>query len=76
MAGKNLYICVTKDKYRLPIAVADSPTELAEMLGVDRSSVQRAIKKFNFDTARGKSRTGSMRECRYELENIDNLLGL
>lgn len=37
-----LYICVTKDKYRLPIAVADSPTELAEMLGVHRTSVTRA----------------------------------
>ena len=58
MAGKNLYICVTKDKYRLPLAVADSPTELAEMMGVDRSSVVRAIKKFNFDTARGKKPSG------------------
>lgn len=28
-----LYLCVTNDKYELPLAVADSVAELARMLG-------------------------------------------
>lgn len=29
-----LYMAVTPDKYELPVAIGDSPTELAEMIGV------------------------------------------
>ena len=36
---KYLYIATTKDKYELPIAVADSTKELAEMLGLDHKTV-------------------------------------
>lgn len=31
---KKLYVATTKDKYELPIAVADSVAELAEILGM------------------------------------------
>lgn len=31
---RKLYVATTKDKYELPIAVADSVTELAEILGM------------------------------------------
>ena len=34
-----LYIKVSNDKYELPIAVADSPAELAAALGVKRESI-------------------------------------
>ena len=34
-----LYLRVTKDKYELPVAVADSPRELAQMTGVSRASI-------------------------------------
>ena len=34
-----LYIKVSNDKYELPIAVADSPAELAAVLGVKRESI-------------------------------------
>ena len=34
-----LYLRVTKDKYELPVAVADSPRELAKMCGVSRASI-------------------------------------
>ena len=40
-----LYMKVTKDKYELPVAVADSKAELADMLGVGRTSVYRALKR-------------------------------
>ena len=40
-----LYMKVTKDKYELPIAVAESPRELAEMLGATRKTVSSCISK-------------------------------
>lgn len=36
---KKLYIKTTHDKYELPIAVAESTRELAEMLGTTRNCV-------------------------------------
>lgn len=36
---KYLFIATTKDKYELPIAVADSTKELAEMLGLEHKTV-------------------------------------
>lgn len=38
-----LYLCVTRDKYELPVAVADSPKELAEMRGVSNTTILSAI---------------------------------
>ena len=40
--GKNikyLYMAVTKDEYELPIAVADSVSELAEMLDMEPTTI-------------------------------------
>lgn len=37
-----LYMRVTSDKYELPIAVADSKKELAEMQGLTPSTVRSA----------------------------------
>lgn len=34
-----LYLAVTNDKYELPIAVADSASELAKILGIERQTV-------------------------------------
>ena len=34
---------VTRDKYELPVAVADTETELARKVGVKRSSIHGAI---------------------------------
>lgn len=36
---KWLFMATTKDKYELPIAVADSTKELAEMLGMNHKTV-------------------------------------
>ena len=41
----HVYIRVTKDKYRLPVAIADSARELAEMTGVNMSSIYTTISK-------------------------------
>lgn len=38
-----LYVKVTKDKYELPEAVAESPKELAKMLGTSANSASSSI---------------------------------
>lgn len=40
-----LYLRTTNDKYELPIAVAESPTELAKLLGTSEGSVSSSISK-------------------------------
>ena len=38
-----IYMRTTKDKYQLPVAVADSPKELAKMLGTTPGVVRSCI---------------------------------
>ena len=38
-----LYLRVTRDKYELPEAVAESPRELAQMTGVSRATILSSI---------------------------------
>lgn len=40
---KKLFLKVTKDKYELPLAVADSQRELARMLGIHQSTIARSL---------------------------------
>lgn len=42
---KKLYVKCTTDKYELPIAVADNPGELANMLGVTTGTVRSSTSK-------------------------------
>ena len=43
VATVTLYLKVTKDKYELPVAVADSKKELARILGLHPSGLYRAF---------------------------------
>lgn len=38
-----LYMEITTDEYELPVAVADTPTDLARLLNVTRSSVWQCL---------------------------------
>lgn len=40
---KPLYLMVTKDKYELPLAVADTADELGRLVGVDQSTIIKSI---------------------------------
>lgn len=42
---RTLFLEVSKDKYELPLAVADSQAELSRMVGVDVSSISHARKR-------------------------------
>ena len=41
-----IYMKVTQDKYSMPLAIADSPTELAKMTGKTRNSILSAISRY------------------------------
>ena len=38
-----LYLEITRDKYQLPLAVAESPTELARMCGTTPKTIWQGI---------------------------------
>ena len=40
-----LYMITSKDDLELPIAVADTPSELARMIGTTRATVESSISK-------------------------------
>ena len=41
----NLYLYVTNDKYELPLAIADTPTELARMLGLKKNTIHELLSR-------------------------------
>ena len=46
-----LYMKVTRDEYKLPVAVAETKAELARMLGTERKKVRSAfakVKKYGY----------------------------
>ena len=42
---ERIYMKITKDKYELPIAVASSAKELAEICGTTRNAIMSSISK-------------------------------
>lgn len=58
-----LYLRVTKDKYELPIAVADSPRELAQMLGVTRASILSSI---------SHAKSGRLKSSSYKVVEVED----
>ena len=40
-----LYVCVTKDKYELPLAVADSVRELAQLRGIKTKTITETLSR-------------------------------
>ena len=60
-----LYMKVTKDKYELPLAVADSVKELADMCEVTTNSIYSWMSHY-------KNGTGKERTCPYVKVVIDN----
>lgn len=46
MKSKYIYMAVTKDKYELPITIADTAEELGRMFGLTRSGISRAVNRY------------------------------
>ena len=60
---QQLWICVSTDEYELPIAVADTQEELAEMIGVKKESIRTLYSKWL---------SGRIKSCRYRKVEIDD----
>ena len=60
-----LYMACENNEYELPVAVAESKTELAKMLGRDISCVSNAIKR----SKTVKHPTGEYRWAEVEVED-------
>ena len=58
-----LYLRVTKDKYELPVAVADSPRELAKMIGVSRDTILSSLSHV---------KAGQIRNSIYKLVEVED----
>lgn len=41
-----VYMKVTRDKFELPVAIADSPKELAKMVGSTANTINSAVNKY------------------------------
>lgn len=52
MSKKKIYMAVTRDALSLPLAVADSPAELARLRGVKRENIRCAITRWKKGTVR------------------------
>lgn len=63
MTMRPVYLMVTQDKYRLPLAVADTKTELAEITGSSLSSICHSIAR----QRAGKKATG---KTNYKYEEV------
>ena len=67
---KKVYMQVTHDEYELPIAVADSATELADMLGTTKASILSAISHYNHQ---GKYSTFRAVEIEEETDGLQDI---
>lgn len=45
MSSKYLWLAVSADEYELPLAVTDSPNELARIFGISKSTVKSQAKR-------------------------------
>ena len=65
----HVYIAVSKDKYELPIAVADTASELARMVGVKENAIIASISR----TKAGKIKWSRYRKVVFEEETEEPL---
>lgn len=59
----NVYMVVSEDKYELPLALADTVDELAEIINVNSNSIFSALSKFKH---------GKIKFSRYVKVEIDD----
>jgi hypothetical protein len=57
-----LYIYVTRDEFELPLAIADTQTELARMVGVSQRTIASTLCKY---------RKGEYKSTRFREVEID-----
>lgn len=68
---KVLWVALSKDKYKLPVAVADSRAELAEMMHTTKNAISSNISRYK--RGLGPERYAKV-EVPEEKEDIENLI--
>lgn len=63
-----VYMAVSRDKYKLPIAIADTCGELSKMVGVKKETIYSEIARFKSGKLYGQR---NQRFFRIELEEDD-----
>lgn len=59
---RKIYMAVTKDALSLPLAVADSPKELAELRGVKKETIRSLVSRW---------RTGKVKRSGYIVVEVE-----
>ena len=59
---KVLWLEVTKDKYELPLAVADTQSELAKMRGTTKEKIRTSYSKYKL---------GIAKSCKYRRVEVE-----
>lgn len=69
-----LYLAVTADRYELPIYVADTALELADVLGLSHKSVHSTFSKYASGELSGELSGRRLMRVRIEEEDDDELV--
>ena len=64
-----IWMMVTRDKYELPLAIADTSRELAELTGFHKNSIANSV--LSYETGSKRSRFRKVRVDRNEDEEQD-----
>ena len=67
-----IYMVTTRDKYELPIAVADSTKELAEMLGLPHKTVSMYMSPVN-QTENGRGKRAGFHKIPWDEEDEEEI---
>ena len=67
-----LWMEVTRDEYALPIAVATSVKELAELRGTSPTAIRSAMSKYKKRTETNKKKKPLCRYLKVEIEEDDD----
>lgn len=65
-----LYMAVTPDEYELPVMIAETPSKLARMCGVNRCSVSNAISRRK--RGRQSRKSQKMTKCWFVTVEVDD----
>ena len=66
-----LWMEITNDEYELPVAVADTATELAKLRGVSRSGIHSAMLKYKSRQENNKNKVPFCKYKKIEIEEDD-----
>lgn len=69
-----LYLAVTADRYELPIYVADTALELADVLGLSRNSIHSSLSNYQSGALNGELSGRRLMRVRIEEEDDDELV--